>query len=78
MFAQEMFGEIESEKKMVAAWNKIADKAKPAFVEMFLNDYGYLYDYVDGQYADPSVRPNMIIAAGIDYSACPPPAQACD
>lgn len=45
-----------------------AEKAKPAFVEMFLNDSGYLYDYVDGNYASPEVRPNMAVAIGLDYS----------
>lgn len=49
-------------------WQAEIDKAAPAFVDMFLNDYGYLFDYVDGQYADPSVRPNMAIAIGLDYS----------
>ncbi len=68
MFAQEMFAEVEQEKEYVASLKEISDKAKPAFVDMFLNDYGYLYDYVDGAYADPSVRPNMVIAAGLDYS----------
>ena len=41
---------------------------KEPFVETFLNDGGYLYDYVDGAYADPSVRPNMAVAIGLDYS----------
>ncbi len=35
---------------------------------VFLNETGYLYDYVDGTYADPSVRPNMAVAIGLDYS----------
>lgn len=34
----------------------------------FLNDYGYLYDYVDGNMVDWSVRPNMILAVALDYS----------
>jgi glycogen debranching enzyme len=33
-----------------------------------MTDYGYLYDYVNGSYTDLSVRPNMVIAAGLDYS----------
>ena len=33
-----------------------------------LNAGGYLYDYVDGTYAEPTVRPNMAIAIGLDYS----------
>lgn len=45
-----------------------AEKMAQPFVDMFLNDYGYLYDYVTGNYADPSVRPNMAIAIGLDYS----------
>ena len=49
-------------------WLAVAEKMKPAFVDMFLNDYGYLYDYVNGSYADPSVRPNMAVAIGLDYS----------
>ena len=39
-----------------------------AFTEVFLNEYGYLYDYVDGDYVDWSVRPNMIFAVALDYS----------
>lgn len=49
-------------------WEATASKLKEAFVRTFLNDYGYLYDYVDGNYMDLSVRPNMIIAAGCDFS----------
>ena len=44
------------------------EKMAQPFVDMFLNDYGYLYDYVNGTYADPSVRPNMAIAIVLDYS----------
>lgn len=49
-------------------WTAIADRCREAFAATFLNGYGYLYDYVNGNYADPSVRPSMIIAVGIDYS----------
>ena len=49
-------------------WMAAAEKMKTPFVDTFLNDYGYLYDYVNGSYADPSVRPNMAIAIGLDYS----------
>lgn len=51
-----------------AKWLKYAELMKPSFVNTFLNDYGYLYDYVNGSYADPSVRPNMAVAIGLDYS----------
>lgn len=51
-----------------AAWLEIAEKMKTPFVDMFLNDSGYLYDYVDGNYASPEVRPNMAVAIGLDHS----------
>ncbi len=41
---------------------------KGSFVSTFLNDYGYLYDYVNGTYTDLEVRPNMAIAIGLEYS----------
>lgn len=46
----------------------LADKTGKSFTDTFLNEYGYLYDYVDGNYADLQVRPNMAIAIGLDYS----------
>ena len=66
--AAEIFEGVEEAQTDVARWNEIADKAQVAFVDTFLNDFGYLYDYVNGSYTDLSVRPNMIIAAGLDYS----------
>ena len=42
--------------------------AKKSFVETFVNEYGYLLDYVDGNMMDWSVRPNMIFAVALDYS----------
>lgn len=50
------------------AWLAEAAKMKKPFVDTFLNENGYLYDYVDGYYAEPSVRPNMAIAIALDYS----------
>ncbi len=50
------------------AWAEAAEKMKQPFIDMFLNDSGYLYDYVDGRYASPEVRPNMAVAIGLDYS----------
>lgn len=49
-------------------WEHLAAKTKVSFVDTFLNEYGYLYDYVDGAMADWSVRPNMIFAAAFDFS----------
>lgn len=47
---------------------KIAETCKQSFVSTFLNDYGYLFDYVDGTMMDWSVRPNMIFPVAFDYS----------
>ena len=66
--AIEIFEYDKDSTVQVEQWRVIADKVQEAFVDTFLNDYGYLYDYVSGTYTDLSVRPNMIIAAGLDYS----------
>ena len=47
---------------------EMAEKCQKSFVDTFLNDYGYLFDYVDGNMMDWSVRPNMIFAVAFDYS----------
>ena len=41
---------------------------KQSFNDVFVNEYGYLLDYVDEGYRDYSVRPNMIFAVSLDYS----------
>lgn len=47
---------------------EMAEKCKVSFIDTFLNEYGYLLDYVDGNMMDWSVRPNMIFAVAFDYS----------
>lgn len=51
-----------------AEYTKLADKAGQAFKEVFLNQHGYLLDYVDGDYISWSVRPNMLVATSLEYS----------
>lgn len=68
MFAYNLAEGVKDYDKDRETWLTIAEQAKPAFVETFLNDYGYLYDYVNGHHADLAVRPNMAIAVGLDYS----------
>ena len=48
--------------------SKLAEKAKQGFLDTFLNQHGYLLDYVDGQMMDWSVRPNMIFPVAFDFS----------
>ena len=64
VFASKLSEGTPDEEKYAA----MAERMAQPFVNTFLNDYGYLYDYVNGTYADPSVRPNMAIAIGLDYS----------
>lgn len=59
---------FNKDEKAAAHLEEMAAKAKESFVATFLNDYGYLYDYVDGNMIDWSVRPNMIFAVALDFS----------
>ena len=58
----------DNNEKDVAHLEEIAARCKESFVNTFLNDYGYLFDYVDGNMMDWSVRPNMIFPVAFDYS----------
>jgi len=60
--------EQSGETELVEKLQKAAEKCKESFVSTFLNEYGYLYDYVDGNMTEWSVRPNMIFAVALDYS----------
>ena len=57
-------GDEADQQKLLAQ----AEITKKSFVDTFLNEYGYLYDYVDGNMMDWSVRPNMIFPVAFDYS----------
>lgn len=58
----------EGKAEVAEALEKRAEVCKESFVNTFLNEYGYLLDYVDGNMMDWSVRPNMIFACAFDYS----------
>lgn len=45
-----------------------AEKVQKSFKDVFLNEHGYLLDYVDGQMIDWSVRPNQLLAIALDFS----------
>lgn len=57
-------GDEETARKM----EERAEVCKASFIDTFLNEYGYLLDYVDGNMMDWSVRPNMVFACAFDYS----------
>ena len=58
----------KGDTKTAESLEKRAELCKESFVATFLNEYGYLLDYVDGNIMDWSVRPNMIFAVALDYS----------
>lgn len=68
MFLLQMYADDKQMQSRVERWQKISDAYAESFAPTFLNDYGYLYDYVNGSYTDLSVRPNMVIAVGVDYT----------
>ena len=59
---------IEGDAQFTETLEELSARCKESFVKTFLNDYGYLFDYVDGNMMDWSVRPNMLFAIALDYS----------
>ena len=59
---------LSDDGSFVSGLQEIYEKTAASVVSTFLNEYGYLLDYVDGNMMDWSVRPNMIFAAALDYS----------
>ena len=59
-----------------ADYEKRAELCGSSFVDTFVNQYGYLFDYVEPKdNPDWSVRPNMIFAVALDYSPLSPAQQ---
>lgn len=54
-------GEAETYKQLAAVTGT-------SFKDTFLNEHGYLLDYVDEGFISWSVRPNMLIASSLEYS----------
>ncbi len=53
---------------LIARAKEECAKIEVSFRKVFLNEYGYLLDYVDGQMMDWSVRPNQLLAIALDFS----------
>ena len=60
--------ELNNNHKEVAHLEALAERCQQSFSKVFYNEYGYLFDYVNGGSQDYSVRPNMIFAVALDYS----------
>lgn len=53
----------------LAEWEALVKRIPKSFTETFWDEQrGYLADYVDGDYKNWDIRPNMIIAASLPYS----------
>lgn len=57
-------GDLEAASRL----EKMSELCMQSFVSTFFNEHGYLFDYVDGDNVDWSVRPNMIFAVALEYS----------
>ena len=74
-FCTSMAAEFEAENE-AAEYEKRADLCRNSFLDTFVNQYGYLFDYVEPlDSPDWSVRPNMIFAVALDYSPLTPAQQ---
>jgi len=58
-----------NQKEEARKYSNMAEKARKNFIEKFWDPRrGFLYDVVHGEQADPSVRPNQVIAVALDFS----------
>jgi len=68
MFSLELARKAD-DKPFINKWSKWPDIIKNSFNELFWDaEYGYLADYVNGDYKDMAVRPNQIFAVSMPYS----------
>ncbi len=67
-FASELFRDKSEHKLFYQSISTIMEDCAESFKDTFLNEAGYLYDYVDGNEKNLEVRPNLAIAAGMTYS----------
>ena len=67
-FALEL-AQANGDKSFVEEWEPCSLLVAQSFIDTFWDDNkGYLADYVMDGYKDWSVRPNMLLAAALDYS----------
>ncbi len=67
-FALEMAKE-NNDTDFINQWQEMPELIQKSFIETFWHEQKqYLFDYVNGDFKDVSVRPNQIIAAALPYS----------
>mgnify|MGYP003305515414 FL=1 len=59
----------QGDKAFVAEWKSAPEKTKKSFIEKFwLEEEGYLADYVNYDEVNKFIRCNMVVACGLDYT----------
>lgn len=67
MFNQKI-AEYNNDHILIEEMRNLSENIKESFLETFVNNSGYLFDYVDDDFPNWSVRPNMVYALSMDYS----------
>lgn len=68
MFSLEL-AKTADDNKFISQWKEFPDLIKASFKNTFWDkEKAYLADYVDGDYKDWSVRPNMVFACSLPFS----------
>ena len=58
----------QGDKAFVAEWKELPERIKNSFINRFWLEEGYLADYVNADEINKFIRPNMVVAAGLDYT----------
>ena len=59
----------QGDKEFVKEWKDMPAKTQASFISKFwLEEEGYLADYVNADETNKFIRPNMVMAAGLDYT----------
>ena len=59
----------QGDKAFVAEWKELSARTKSAFIEKFwLEEEGYLADYVNNDEVNKFIRCNMVVATGLDFT----------
>ncbi|MBO5018567.1 MAG: glycogen debranching enzyme family protein [Alistipes sp.] len=59
----------QGDKAFVAEWKELPERIKAAFIEKFwLEEEGYIADYVNYDEVNKFIRCNMVVAAGLNYT----------
>ena len=58
----------QGDKAFVAEWKDMPERTKSSFLSRFWLSEGYLADYVNDDEINKFIRPNMVVATGLDYT----------